>query len=189
MKILVVSGYLEKVDDGSGIWDIADALENIPGAEAARREWDKLAPADLAGVDLAVVYSYGCAAFWHEFHALPPEQRPTIRQLFIIAGVPNMPDFGQFYGTVWTVPDNILSAMAFNLHGVIPASCGIHNATSFDVKLSDLPNAAITKRMNVTCDGNGVGHVEIQSVEAIQDWIAGTAMEMASALNGQITVF
>lgn len=182
MKILVVSGFTQKVNAGSPIWDIADSLEKIPGVQVVRRQWDTLAAADLAGVDVVLDYSYGCAAFWHALHMLPVEQRPTIRHLFILAGVPNMPDFGQLYGTVWTIPSNILSATAFNLHGAIPASCGIHNATSPDVPLSDLPSATPSKYMNVTCDGDGVDHETIQAVPAIQDWIVGWVMDLASTL-------
>ncbi len=150
MKVLIVSGFNEKVGDGSGIWDIADALDLILPSPVTRRQWDTLDPTDIPGHDVVVTYSYGQAALWHAMYVL--STKPIIQQLFIIAGVPRF-WFGQFYGEPWHIPSNISGAVAFNVNSV-PHSAGIHNAS--DVYL------------NVNCDGPGVDHCSIQGLASIR---------------------
>jgi hypothetical protein len=153
MKVLCVSGFTEKVGDGSPFWEIADALDALLPDPVTRRQWDTLVPDDIAGHDVIVTYSYGQAALWHAMYAL--DEMPRIQQLFIIAGVPRF-WFGQFYGSPWHITANIAGAEAFNVDSV-PHSAGIHNPSSAFV--------------NVDCDGPGVDHVSIQGLQSIRDRI------------------
>lgn len=169
MKLLFVSGFLERIGDDSAFWEIADRAEQL-GHEVTRRQWDTLVPDDLAGHDAVVTYSYGQAAFWHAFFALAESARPLFKLVCVLVGVPRF-IWEQLYGSPWHMPPQVQRAVAFNLHGAVPASAGIHNATAPDVNLADLPSVAVTKYMNVTCDGPGVTHCSIQGVTAVQDAI------------------
>src|ERR1035437_10295662 len=89
MKVLCIPGLGESPGDGSPFWRIAGELEDA-GHTVVCKAWDEVTPDDLAGVDAIVTYSYGQAALWHCLSALHDSWRtpPTIKHLFIIAGVP-----------------------------------------------------------------------------------------------------
>jgi len=142
VKPLIVSGLFERVNDGGPIWTIADAIDADADMQAAgvgqcdRRQWDTLAPADLYGRDFVGVYSYGMAALWHAMHAFAPDQRPSFKHLFIIAGVPRV-WWGQLYGGVWTIPPQIMRATAFNTEAwVLPACASISNPSPDYINLN-----------------------------------------------------
>ena len=113
-----------------------------------------------------VTYSYGQAALWHALAALPNDQLPTIKHLFILAGVPRLPGWSQFYGTLWTIPPHILAATCFNIDS-IPASCGIHNQSD--------------KYVNVNCRSWGLDHVSIQGDVTIRRQIVDAVRPLATS--------
>ncbi|HVS73100.1 MAG TPA: hypothetical protein VHQ47_17730 [Phycisphaerae bacterium] len=165
MNVLCVSGFGEEVQDDSKFWGIADALDSTAAVDlVVRRQWDTLAPADVAAADVIIAYSYGQAALWHALAAFPPDQRPTIKHLFIIAGVPRF-WWGQLYGTPWTIPANIQAATCFNIDS-IPASCGIHNQCD--------------RYVNISCRDRGLDHVSIQGDPIVRQTIIDAVRAMAT---------
>lgn len=187
LQVLLVSGFGERVGDDSALWQIAVALHSPAGTKVSgwreegnslrlqlapnvtidliERQWDTLAPADLRNIDVAITYSYGQAALWHALHGLPPEERPRIQHLFILAGVPRL-WWGQMYGTVWTIPAYIEKATAFNIDA-IPASCGIHNESA--------------NYINVDCRSWGLDHISIQGEPRIRKQIVDAIRGLAGA--------
>jgi hypothetical protein len=165
MKVLCVSGFGEKLRDKSKFWLIAAGLLAVPGvASVTCRQWDTLAPADVAAADVIIAYSYGQAALWHALAAFTPGSPPTIKHLFTIAGVPRF-WWGQLYGTPWTIPANIQAATCFNIDS-IPASCGIHNQCD--------------RYVNVSCRGRGLDHVSIQGDPIVRQTIIDAIRAMAT---------
>ena len=173
LKILVISGWGETVNDGGPIWDIADQLAALPGCIVTRRAWDEVIPSDLVGIDAVICHSYGMAGFMRTLLGIAAKDRPPIGMLFCIVGVPRF-WWGQFYCWCWQIPACIAQAVAFNLYDWpenFPASQEIRNPSANYINVNcqgDRPVLAGGKL------GETYGHVSIprdpRVVNTILDW-------------------
>jgi hypothetical protein len=137
LRGLYVSGWSQQLNDGSGVWTLADTAA-ILGDTIVSRTCGSLQPIDLLNADYAVVYSYGMAALWRAKKLL--RQPFHLQRLFIITGVPRF-WWGQLYGTIWNIPTTISSAIAFNTPATTWPMCArIRNADGSNYRNVDLPN-------------------------------------------------
>lgn len=137
-KAVIVGGNWMLPDDGDTYWNMKEQLLQLGYDEVVCIAWNKLLPSDLTDTCLVIVYSYGCAALWAAIKKLKDAHVPvpTIFQLVIIAGVPDAPDFGQFYGSLWHAPENFQNAVAINITA-IPASCSLQNSGTISADIAD----------------------------------------------------
>jgi hypothetical protein len=172
-----VSGFTEKVDDGSPIWAIADRVEILEGVEqVSRRTWQddlvkSITDPPVEGPKpkrLVVVYSYGCADL---FRAIAAAERLglTVRIdfLVIIVGVPRWAD-GQFQPDCWVIPDSVRSCICFSTDSsVFPACSPIRN-----------PSA---KWLNYSVAWQGVDHSNVVALPVVMETVLDAAARLVSA--------
>ncbi len=170
-NLLIVGGYLMRLsgapDDpawrrafamGHSYWRLADTgiakgynvrlrecMQDWPGRPAERFP---CTPDDLRWATHVVVYSYGAATAWHQWHEMnPPLEGTPYEVLALVAGVPDLA-LGQFKIGLWHAPHTVKTVRCFDVHDV-PVSCTLKDTGT--VNIGDDYDTTL-HGMNINCD-------------------------------------
>lgn len=169
MTGLWIGGYSENdPSQDEGYWDIA-YQNNRLGDKTILRTWENLAKGDLYGNDYVVVYSYGCAELWHMLSGLNDINLPIIQKLLMITPVPRFWWGQTYFGKLWTVKENVLSATCYQIDS-FPVSCPISNP---------IGNIYV----NVNLNGRGLTHTSI----IYDPYVIGLIMQELQNLRKKLT--
>jgi hypothetical protein len=163
-----VSGFRQKVNDGSALWTLADMLR-VPTDN--RHEWDsdlRLMLNHLDGPRGIVVYSYGCAALFNAWKKMQDagELSFVVDWLVIIAGV-NRKGWKQSWSKCWEIPEHVDRAVCFSTvyrnsvpgrFPVVPECCPIRNPSS--------------RYQNIPVFWDGVDHSNVVSLPIVRETLA-----------------
>ncbi len=103
---------------------------------------------DLLWATDIVVYSYGCATVWHEWHqAQPPIIGTPYESLSIVAGVPDLA-LGQFKIGLWHAPRMVKKVRCFNVAD-LAISCDLKETPT--VRIGECYDQTV-HAMNIDCN-------------------------------------
>jgi hypothetical protein len=116
-------------------------------------------------VDYWINYSWGKAQAWQSLNTYQGTPPPVGLEI-TVAGVACWL-FGQAHGFVWHEYPNIQRAINFAVTS-FPVSDPIRDAIAAEIPLAQTSSIPCIPRLNVNCDGLGLGHISIMGDSRVQ---------------------